>query len=454
MTLLTALLLLILFLAFFVYFSGLNPQDITIFYFADQHFTTSAAILVIGCVLLGLVLGSVAHFYQTFIHQLKHWKNHRREKKAREVTAIYREGVGRLLSGDIKKAHILLQKALDRDPSRVESYLALANVHVQGKNPQQGEALLLKAKELEPRSLEVLFKLATTYEEMNKIGEAGKVYEDILAIDSGNRKALRNFRDLYIKQEKWKEALDLQKRVLKTVPKSPRLEEEKQKYLSLRYEVAALNLAENQIDKANSEFKDIIKQAPDFTPARVSLGDAYQAQGRPEDAAKVWQEGYRVLAKSVFLSRLEDLYMGAEDPATLLSFYRSYLAENKDDLMLRLFYGKLCLRLEMVDEALEQLYAVESAGAEFPQIHLLLAEAHRRRDRIDESINEYKKALGVNTQLSLGYVCDTCGTFSPEWQSRCQKCGTWGSFSFAGRRSIQKARPVEMREIHHGEREK
>ena len=134
--------------------------------------------------------------------------------------------------------------------------------------------------------------------------------------------------------------------------------------------------------------------------------------------------------------------MEAEDPATLLAFYRSALLEKGDDLMLRLFFGKLCLRLEMVDEALEQLYAVESAGVDFPHLHFLLAEAHRRRNRIDESIAEYKKALGVNNRLRLGYLCDRCGAASAEWQSRCPDCGTWGSFSLAGRQAIQNARPV------------
>ena len=68
------------------------------------------------------------------------------------MAAIYREGVGRLLSGDIKKAHSLLQKALDRDPSRVEAYIAMANVHMQEGEPQEGINLLRKARGIDPKS--------------------------------------------------------------------------------------------------------------------------------------------------------------------------------------------------------------------------------------------------------------------------------------------------------------
>ncbi|HKK00722.1 MAG TPA: tetratricopeptide repeat protein [Desulfuromonadales bacterium] len=453
MTLMAFLLLIILFLAFFIYFSGLNPQTITINYLPDHSFSHSAAIIVVGAILLGLFLGYAAHLYSTLSYLAKNWKRDRGEKKAREIAAIYRDGVGRFLSGDLKKAHTLLQKAVDRDPSRAETYIALANVHIQEGTAEDGLNLLIKARGIDPRSLEVLFKLAATYEELGRDEEAAKVYQDILAIEADNRKALRTLRDLHVRHGRWTEALDLQKKVLKANPGANRLDTEKQRQLSLRYEVARDALAAGEIEKAKGEFKEIAKIAADFIPAIISLGDAYVAENRPEEAAKIWQDGYRRLGKSAFLCRLEELYLNAEDPSTLLSFYRSLLLERGDDLMLRLFYGKLCLRLEMVDEALEQLGAVESSGADFPQLHILLAEAHRRRNRIDASINEYKKALGIDHRLRFSFACEACGEPAAEWLSRCPSCGTWGSFSLVDRQAIQEARALEVKEIHHGERE-
>jgi len=453
MTFMAFLLMIILFILSFLYFWGINPQEITVFYFPDKSLTYPAAIVVIGSILIGLVLGYLAHLYSTVSHMLKHWKRDRTEKKAREVATIYREGVGRLLSGDIKKAHSLLQKALDRDPSRVETYIAMASVHLQEGDPQEGVSLLRKARGIDPKSLEVLFKLAATYEELGQEEDVVQTYQAILALEGDNRKALRGLRDLHTRHGRWKEALELQKRLLKVAAGSRRLEEEKQKNLFLRYEVARLALQEGAADHAKSDLKDIVKEAPEFTPARVSLGDAYRALRQRDEAVRTWQEGYQALGKSIFLSRLEDFYMEIEDPATLLSFYRSTLIERGDDLMFRLFYGKFCLRLEMVDEALEQLYAVESAGVDFAQLHVLLAEAHRRRNRLEESINEYKKALRIGSRLPLDYVCDACGETIAEWRSRCPECGTWGSFSLVGRKLIQNARALELRPIHHGERE-
>ena len=456
MTFMAFLLMIILFLLFFLFFSGINPQDVTVFYYGDHSITYPLALVLISCVLLGLVLGYGAHLYSTLAHMIKHWRHDRADKRHREISSIYGDGVGCLLSGDIKKAHSLLQKALDKDPSRSEAYIALASVYLQEGSPDESINLLLKAKGIDSRSLEVLFKLATTYEEIGQEEKAISTYLDILTIEKNNRKALRCLRELNIGHGSWQEALERQKQIMKIGPGPNRLDEEKAKLHSLRYEVGRRNLEDGNIDSAKGTFKELIKESPGFVPSHVSLGDAYRLQNNPDEAIKIWREAYTVLGKSIFLSRLEDLFLEAEDPSGLFDLYKSFIAERDDDLILRLFFGKLCLRLEMVDEALEQLYALEQAGIETPHLHLLLAEAHRRRNRIDEAIEQYKKALGVDGRLSLNYVCEDCGAPSAEWQSRCPHCGTWGSFVVAGRQQLMDAPDADMAEallpIHHGER--
>jgi len=452
MTIMSILLLVILFLTFFIYFSGINPQDITLFYSPEHNLTLSAAVLVIGCVLLGLALGYAAHLYGTILHLAKHWKKDRVEKKAREVASIYREGVNRLLSGDVKKAHSLLQKALERDPAHVETCIAMASVHEQEGNVLEALNLLRKARDIEPSSLEVLFKLATTYASSDKDDEAAQIYRDIIAIDGNNRKALRTLREIHIRHGRWKDALALQKRILKAGPGANRLEEEKRTALALRYAVAREAMDADSFEEAKNEFLEIIKEAPDFVPARVSLGDVHKSMERTDEATRVWEDGYKDLGRSIFLSRLEDLYMEVEDPSSLLSFYRAALLDKADDSMLRFFYGKLCLRLEMVDEALDQLMTLENAGVDSSQLHLLLGEANRRRNRPAEAIEEYQKALGINRQLHLGYVCKSCGQTASDWDSRCAACGAWGSFGFVDPTLTQKIEQPEARAIYHGER--
>jgi len=448
------MLVFILFAFVFLYFSGINPGEITIFFTSDQSVTAPVAIIIIGTILVGLLLGNGVHLFSTIIHSLNHMRRNRREKKSQEVAVIYREGVGCLLSGDVKKAHGLLQKALDRDPARVETYIALANVLQQEGNPNEAISLLLKARGIDARSLEVLFKLASTYEENGQDDKAVSSYLDLLALEKTNRKALRCLREIHIRHGRWAEALNLQEQVMKVGVGANRLTEETSKLLSLRYEVARKDLEAGNLDAAKKALKEIIKEDANFVPSRVSLGDAYLQQQRPEDAVRVWRAGYTALGKSVFLSRLEDYFLADENPSGLLDIYKTFMDERGDDLILRLFYGKLCLRLEMVDESLEQLYALEGAGIETPQLNLLLAEAHRRRNRFDEAVRQYKKALGVDGRLRLSYTCEGCDAVSSDWQSRCPECGCWGSFIVSGRKQIMTSKlPAEARPIHHGERQ-
>lgn len=447
----------LLFIAFaigFLYFWGINPGEVTIFLTSDLSYTLPSAIMFMGVLLAGLLIGTAIHLICAFLLSFKGWRSGRNLKKSEEISAIYRSGVGRLLSGDLKKARTLLKKALDRDPKRVDSHLALASVALQEGNTQEGIELLQKARKLDPKGIEVLFKLAATYEEQDKHTEAMAVYKELLGSDADNRKAMRALRDIQIKLDNWQEALTLQKRILKVTSSGPKVDTEKKIMLQLRYEVARQALEEGDRDQAIDTCRDIIKQDAAFTPARVTLGDAYRGADRINDAVKVYQEGYRALKKSIFLSRLEDLYINAEDPAALLAFYHSQMEADDKDLLLKLYLARLYLRLEMVDEAMQHLSDLESTGIEFTKLHLLLAEAQRRRNHTEDAIIEYQKALNIDSHLNLGFVCESCSASFTQWHSRCPQCHSWDTLILPERKQIQDAKPLEYpKVIPHGARE-
>lgn len=446
--------LFIAFVAGFLYFWGINPGEVTVFFTSEQSFTLPVVITLCCALLIGLMMGTGVHMFSAFINSFGSWRGGRRAKKAEEVGNIYRSGVGQLLAGDLKKARILLKKSLDRDPQRVDSYLALASVELQDGNQAEGIDLLQQARKLDPQGMEILFKLATTYKEAGRLEEAMQVYKELLGNDADNRKAMRALRDLQVESGDLQEALILQKRIIKSAASGPKLDAEKHHQRQLRYEVARVALEQGEYDKAVDACKDLNKQDANFTPARVTLGDAYRKLGRDNDAVKIYEDGYKALKKSVFLSRLEDLYIGAEDPAALLSFYRSQMQADSGDLLLKLYLGRLCLRLEMVDEAFQQLTDLEIAGIDFPQLHLLLAEAHRRRQKIDEAVVEYQRALSIDSQFSLGFVCESCGAKHEEWLSSCSACKAWDSLILPERKQIQEAKLIDgPKAIPHGQRE-
>lgn len=447
----------LVFIAFasaFLFFWGINPGTVTVFLTSDLSFTLPTALMLICILLIGLFIGTGVHIFSAFLVSLRCWRRGRKKKKSEEITQVYRNGVGRLLSGDLKKAKSLLQKVIDRDPKRVDGYLALASVALQEGDDEEGINLLQKARKLEPKGIEVLFKLAATFEAAGRKPEAMAVYKELLADDNDNRKAMRGLRDIQIELGSLEDALGLQKRILKSASSGPKADQEKQILYQLRYEIAEQQLQAGEVDAAIDVCKDIIKHNAAFTPARVTLGDAYQASGRENDAAKVFQDGYKALKKSIFLARLEELYIHVEDPSALLAFYRAQMQADEDDLLLRLYLGRLFLRLEMVDEAMQQLTDLESRGIEFTKLHLLLAEGQRRRNNITEAVSEYQKALGIDHHLKLGFVCDSCAAKVSEWSYRCPECKKWDTLVLPERKQIEDAQVVEQpKMIPHGARE-
>ena len=111
----------------------------------------------------------------------------------------------------------------------------MATLDSQEGNPAEGLSMLQKAREIDPKSMEVLFKTAAIQEETGQDDDAIATYQEIITLEKDNRKALRAMRDLYIKHDRWQDALDVQRRVLKAGPGASRVAEEKELLLYLRY---------------------------------------------------------------------------------------------------------------------------------------------------------------------------------------------------------------------------
>ena len=99
------------------------------------------------------------------------------------------------------------------------------------------------------------------------------------------------------------------------------------------------------------------------------------------------------------------------------------------DILLTLFYGRTCLRLEMVDEAVNALRKVESSGYDSPLLRALLGEAGYRRERYEEACEEYRQAMAMARVTTPVYKCERCGHEAEGWAARCPSCRSWNSLA-------------------------
>jgi lipopolysaccharide biosynthesis regulator YciM len=305
----------------------------------------------------------------------------------------------------------------------------LGTVYLALGESQKALELHENALEAHPGNLRVLLFLVDDYLAVGQLSEAAGVLKKIITKDDSNLTALTALRDIQEEQGDWEGSVETQRKFIKADGREP---ESQARLLGLRYQMAAGYLEDGDTEKAVKTLKDILKEAPDFVAATVALGEARIRSGKVDEGLKVLTEGYNRHQNPVFLQVMEEKLIKRENPRKLIETFRTLLDSSPDDVFLNLFYGKICLRLEMVDDSYMALKKVESSGYESPLMHALLGEIGARRERYEEAIEEFGRYVDLSGGLHPRFICGNCQYTADGWTSRCESCGLWNSFTLPG----------------------
>jgi len=388
---------------------------------------------IVGLVLLSIGIGAAIVFALLAIRgirrsfdQLQVSMKKRRRAKAEE---LYNKGVDAHLSGKMSQAVKLLEAAVEKDTEFLLPFFRLGTVYLALGEFQKASELHEKALDAHPGNLRVLLFLVDDYLAAGQLSEAAEVLKKIIAKDDSNQTALTSLRDIQEQQGDWEAAVDTQRKLIKASGRQP---ESQARLLGLRYQVAAGYLDNGDTEKAVKTLRDVLKEAPDFVAATVALGEARVRSGKVDEGLKVLKEGYSRHRNPVFLQVMEEMLLKRENPRKLIETFRGLLDGSPDDVFLNLFYGKICVRLEMVDEGYMALKKVESTGYESPLMHALLGEMSARRERYEEAIKEFTRYLELTDGFQPRFICGNCHHTVDVWASRCASCGLWNSFTLPG----------------------
>ena len=388
---------------------------------------------VVGLVLLSMGIGAAIVFALLALRGIrKSFDNFQVSMKKRRRTKaeeLYNRGVDAHLSGKMRQAVKLLEEAVEKDTEFLLPFFRLGTVYLALGEFQKALELHEKALEAHPGNLRVLLFLVDDYLAVGQLSEAAGVLKKIISKDDSNRTSLTALRNIQEQQGDWEEAVETQRKFIKAAGREP---ESQARLLGLRYQVAAGHLDNGDTDKAVKTLKDILKEAPDFVAATVALGEARIRSGKVDEGLKILTEGYSRHQNPVFLQVMEEKLIQRENPRKLIETFRSLLDDSPDDIFLNLFYGKICLRLEMVDDGYMALKKVESTGYESPLLHALLGEMSTRRERYDEAIKEFGRYLDLSHGLHPRFICGNCQHTVDVWDPRCESCGLWNSFALPG----------------------
>jgi tetratricopeptide (TPR) repeat protein len=428
------LLLIILFFAvigFFISLGFYNPLAVE-FDFFGETISTNISNLLLASFFLGAMLVFIGTLTRDARRAIRGYQKSRQKKKEEFLKEELDKGTDVFLRGDLAKAKTHFIEVLKRDPTRIDLYLRLSEIALQEGNEQDALHWLGRAELIDMRNIEILLRQAGVYQRMKRFDEAIRTLNRAIGLDETNLNAQKSLRQIYLDSRRWEEAIQIQRSILKFIKGKQAEEEETLFYLGLKYERARDLLSrggERNLEHALKEAKEIIRERKTFQPGFVLLGDIYLQMGRWTTAGNVWGKSFTRFKSIVFVLRLEELYLSREDPSTLLRIYQRALRYDPENWALAFFYAKLCLRLEMLDEALEEINDISLRVKDFPALHRLLAEIYLHKKDFGRAAQEFEKTFELSGTSHLSFFCTTCERESKEWIAYCPQCHQWSTYT-------------------------
>lgn len=410
------------------YFQELNPGSVIIRISPSRAFDLSPSSLVLLSMAAGALIVTLMVGVRETKHLITNWRSARLRRREEKVEALHREGTHAFLSKRTAEAMDLFQKALALDPTHADSLLWLGNIYRAEKNYPEAIRLHRKARSIEERNVEVLLALAKDLEDAKRFEEALQTLQDVLKLDHANLTAWMRTRDLYIRLEKWSDALEIQHRLMKANLSEEDQRAEASLLVGITYEVGRQLLERGHPEKARHYFRGAIKRDKRFLPAYIGLGEILIHEGKTKSAAEILEKVYAKTGNIIILHRLEELYLEMGEPGEIIRVYEEALQRDPQNPVLKFYLGKLYYRLEMIDEAYDLLSTLERPQDQMSDFHKIMANLYLRKQQMELAVEELKKALRFKKRVVVPYVCTRCHQESSEWSGRCRHCSLWNTY--------------------------
>ena len=385
----------------------------------------------IALILISISFGAFFIFIVFFIrdtagliNKIQIQKRHKKEEKIKEYYAKALNAIMRDKTSEAKEA---LQEILNEEPEHIDALIRLGDIAIKEEDFKTALKYYKKAYEFDPKNIIPLLSLEDMMEKMNDNELALKYIDQILSLEPDNLLAHYKMRNILEKMEKWEKLINIQKKIIKMVSNSKKLEEEN-KLIGYSYEYGRVNLEQGNLENAERIFSTLIKSHPNFIPSYLGMVEVLISKGELEEAINLIEKAYFEHKSKIFLIRLEDLLISIGNPKKLIQFYIKAINESPNDNELKMLLGRLYYRLEMIDDAIDILDSIDTAAYTNPKLYCIKGYLYLRRNQTLKALSSFKELCPENRISSINYSCKVCKSQFEEWTGRCSKCGSWNSF--------------------------
>lgn len=188
--------------------------------------------------------------------------------------ALLVKGKLSLIKGDLQSA-IAAFRTVSRDqPDLTDTYLYLADAHIQNKQPELAKESLMKAVELNPKDAKVRLALAKYYVRSGDTDTAVKKVDEALKLFPNDYDVLEAKYEVLLAKKDIKGAQAILGKIKAAHPGKP----------FSYYQLGQLYMVQHKYDAAIKEFEATLPISKDTYSPMAAIVNAYMAQKKPEKA--------------------------------------------------------------------------------------------------------------------------------------------------------------------------
>jgi tetratricopeptide (TPR) repeat protein len=294
--------------------------------------------------------------------------------------------------GRINEAINTYRKALQIKPDFEEAFFNLGNaLAAQGR---RGEAIkyYYEALRIDPDSVEVHVNLGNALAAQGRYNEALSHYHDALRIKPDFEEAYYNMGKAMADQGKTADAIKYYYEALRIRPD----------FEEAHYNLANALIEQGKVAEAINHYYEALRVRPDFVEVHISLGNILAAQGKYDEAVIHYSKALQIAPDSAevhnnlgaALIREGKIDAGVVHFSEALRIRPDYVdAQNN-------LKNVLEAQERITDKAIKKIQESLNTAQENPALYYQLGNLYRKKGKLNEAIDQYKKAVSIQPQFT------------------------------------------------------
>ncbi|HEY6375658.1 MAG TPA: tetratricopeptide repeat protein [Edaphobacter sp.] len=318
--------------------------------------------------------------------------------------------------GRLDEAKTKVLEQLDRNPTSVEGYNLLGIIETEEKDYSKALVAFQKALQLVPNSTKTHNNLGNVYLTQNNFSLAEKEFQTVLRLDPGNRDGNYNLGMLEMAKGSPAEAISYFERVRpkdtetrfnliraylqsNRTPEALRMATQlstDKNEVQLHFSLGVLLVSEKQYKPAQLELEKADALQPETFEILYNLGQAFLLGGEYPQAALALARALKLKPDSPdALYLLAQVYTNESRPLDALDLLvraHKIAPENTDIILLM---AQISISQKYFEDAIPLLEKGLQISPQRSDLRAALGESYYKSDKIDKSIEEFKKVIEI-----------------------------------------------------------